>query len=487
MYEQQFKNMRFDFDLSTNKLLLLDTKQNDNQTFYGKAIGKASLSLKGPLENMKMNITGEVNDTTQIFIPTATSRESSEADFIRFKKYGTEIKVEAERPAKLNIDLDLTANNKAQMNVILDPLTGDIIKATGNGRLRIKVPATGAITMNGRYNIEEGKYDFNFQSLVKKPFELLPDVGSFIEWNGDPYNANIHIDAQYVAHNVSLNDLTSNTGINLGSTAQGYRGDVYVIAELRDKLSRPRINFKLDFPQGSPIRSDHDFDMFLTKLENDDNEMLKQVTWLIVFGAFAPYGEFNNGGGNNNYVRAAGLNTISQKLTSEVNKMVSSFLSKVTGDKSLQFDVSSSTYSSSELFNTNASGQSNKLDRTSVQLKVNQSLLNGKVIVTFGGGFDFGLGATAAVQSGNFQWLPDISVQVILSKDRKLRAIAFNKSSLDVNNAAGALGRKTRQGVSLSYSFDFPKQKNDTTELAKPQPAKKEEAAPDPPVNAIPQ
>ena len=85
--------------------------------------------------------------------------------------------------------LILTANNKVTVSVILDELTGDIIEATGNGRLIINVPALGDVTMNGRYNIEQGNYNFNFQSLVKKPFELLPDQNSYIEWNGDPFNA----------------------------------------------------------------------------------------------------------------------------------------------------------------------------------------------------------------------------------------------------------------------------------------------------------
>ena len=82
-------------------------------------------------------------------------------------------------------------------------------------------------------------------------------------------------------------------------------------------------------------------------MQSDDNEMLKQVTWLIVFGSFAPYGELGGGG---NTVRSAGINTISQKITAELNKVVSNLLFKITGDKSLQFDVSTSTYSSASLY-----------------------------------------------------------------------------------------------------------------------------------------
>lgn len=468
LYERGFKNMSYDFDLSTNKLLLLDTKPKDNQQFYGRAIGKATLSLKGPQEDMRMNIIGEANDTTHIYIPTSNNKESADADFIIFKEYGTEIKpVEIGDKTKLSIDMDLTATNKAQIDVILDELTGDIIKATGNGRLRIRVPASGNITMNGRYNIEQGKYDFNFQSLVKRPFLLLPDANNYIEWNGNPYDATINIDAQYTAKNVSLGDLVNNTGLNLGGAVQGYKNDVYVIAQLRNKLTRPDISFKLDFLQGSAIKNDPAFNIFLGKLQSDDNEMLKQVTWLIVFGSFSPYGEL---AGTGSFERT-GINTISQKISEQVNKMVSNLLSKITGDKSLQFDVNTSTYSSSQLY---GSGNTNSLDRQQVNLKLSQSLLNGKVIIVFGGGFDFNIGSASAVSSGNFQWLPDISVQIILSqnfaKGSKIKAIVFNKSSLDVST--GIIGRRNRQGVSLTYTRDFEnfrdlfgggKQKKDTT------------------------
>ena len=212
-----------------------------------------------------------------------------------FKQYGILQKEPSSgEQSNLSIDLDLTANNQAQIDVILDPVTGDIIKATGNGRMQIKVPATGSMSMKGRYNIEHGDYDFNFQSFLRRPFELLPD--SYIEWNGDPYDADIHIDAQYTAERVSINDLISNQSAtnsvdNAFSNVSGYRGDVYVIAQLREKLTQPKISFRLDFPQGSAIKSDNNFNLFLARLQSDDNEMLKQVTYLIVFNSFAPYGE----------------------------------------------------------------------------------------------------------------------------------------------------------------------------------------------------
>ncbi|TAF50100.1 MAG: hypothetical protein EAZ62_08285, partial [Sphingobacteriia bacterium] len=44
---------------------------------------------------------------------------------------------------------------------------------------------------------------------------------------------------------------------------------------------------------------------------------------------------------------------------------------------------------------------------------------------------------------------------IILSEDRKLRAIIFSKNSLDISGAN--FGRRNRQGISISYRKDFEK------------------------------
>jgi hypothetical protein len=463
LYERGFKDMVFDFDLSTKKLLLIDTKAKDNEQFYGKAIGKATLNFKGPESNAKLVIVGEANDTSHIYLPTNTSKESGDADFIVFKQFGQEIvQQKSESKFNLSVDLDLTANNKVDIDVILDEAEGDVIKATGNGRLRIKAGTNEKLDIRGRYNIEKGLYDFNFQSIIQRPFLLLPQSGNFIEWSGDPFKADLHIDAQYEAENISLADLLNNA--NFGSndnSLKAQRGPVYIIAQLREKLNQPTIKFKIDFPQNSPAKTDPSFRQFLSRIEKDDNEMLTQATSLIVFGTFTPYGQGLIGGGAASSINysSLGINTISQKITSEINKQVSNVLFKLFKDKNLKFDLGSSVYSSSNLFNTNLSATSNnKLDRTRVNFKIGRSFLNNKLLVTFGGDLDFNVGNTAA-QSGNLQWLPDLNIEYIISQSNnsKLLGIAFSKNSLDISGFT--LGSRNRKGVSISYrteSNSFP-------------------------------
>lgn len=455
LLEKGFKNLAFDFDMNTKKLLLIDTKLKDNNMFYGKAIGKAQMSFKGPEDKAQMNIVAEATDSSHIILPNSTSKESGTSDFIVFKQYGTEMK--ALKPSSnfnLAVDLDLTANNKVSIDVILDDLTGDVIKAVGNGRLRIHAGTSDPLTIRGRYNIDKGNYDFNFQSFIRKPFVLMADAGNYIEWNGDPYKADVHIDALYTAERISMNELVGNN--NFSGAVKAYRGDVYVIAQLRDKLNLPSIKFKLDFPQGSPIKTDNEFTAFLNRIEKDDNEILKQVSFLIVLGSFAPTG--NNGNNNiaNPYmITSLGVNTISQVLTKEVNKAVSNILFKITGDKSLRFDLGTSLYSSNTLLDANSgiTSNSNKLDRTRVNLKLGYAFANDNVIVTLGSDLDFNVGNATSFQNGNFQWLPDFNIKFILTKDRKLSAIVFTKNSLDISGST--FGRRNRQGVSISYRRDF--------------------------------
>jgi hypothetical protein len=481
LYQKRLKDIRYDFDLATSRLLLIDTKANDNPQFYGTAIGKATLSLSGPQENLHMVITGEPTDSSHIYIPTSTTRESAEADFIVFKQYGTEMKNLALRGAtNIVVDLDLTANPLAKIDVILDELTGDIIKANGFGRLKIHAGTTDNLTINGRYEVQKGSYDFNFQSFIRKPFILKEDAGSYIEWNGDPYNARINIEALYIAENVRLGDLVGNQ--NLGGAVQGYKGDVYVIANLTDNLKQPTIKFRLDFPTGAQVKNDETFNQFLTKIEQDDNEMLKQVTYLIVFGQFAPYGEGRNLGSN---FTTLGFNTISEMISKQVNNVVSNLLYKITGDRSLQFDVSTSLYNSSSLFSGNVTASN--IDRQQVNFKLGYGLFNNKVVITFGGDLDFKMGSNTSTSQalGNLQWLPDLTVDIILSQDRRLRAIVFSRNNLDISS--GDVGRRNRQGVSISYRRDFPNVITETKPAAAVKPeAEKPKNAPVVPVPTDP-
>ena len=122
----------------------------------------------------------------------------------------------------------------------------------------------------------------------------------------------------------------------------------------------------------------------------------------------------------------------------------------------MRFDIGSSVYNSTNLLDPTGGGiaiNANKIDRTRVNLKLGRSFLNDKIVVNVGGDLDFNVRGTSTIQNSDFQWLPDVNIEFILTEDRKLRAILFNRNSLDING--NALGKRNRQGLSISYRKDF--------------------------------
>jgi hypothetical protein len=167
LFHRSFRNLSYDFVINTNKLLLLNTHITDNNQFYGTMIGRANVKLYGPQEDLQMDIKGEPTDSSDIHIPTNTSRESADADFIVWKVYGKEMKSQKLISSENNftVSLDITANNYANVELIIDPLTKDIIKANGHGNLQVRVGTNEDMSIRGLYVIDRGNYNFSFQSF----------------------------------------------------------------------------------------------------------------------------------------------------------------------------------------------------------------------------------------------------------------------------------------------------------------------------------
>ena len=162
-------------------------------------------------------------------------------------------------------DVELNANPLVEVKVQLDELTGDEIKGNGAGTFKIRSGTIEPLTLRGRFDIAAGNYLFTFQSFFKKPFEIKKGGTNYIEWTGDPYDANIKFEAQYKAERVSFSPLAST--LNLTSDASNARSDVYVVAKLTDKLFKPDINFSLEFPSNSVATSNPELGLMLKQMQ----------------------------------------------------------------------------------------------------------------------------------------------------------------------------------------------------------------------------
>ncbi len=431
---ESFKDMFYDLDISTQKprtvgaannkpILLLNTTFKDNQQFYGYVKGTGLLQLRGPQSEMFMTINAVASDkdSSYITLPPTSSRESGIADFLVERKYGKEMEEIDYRSNATNIiyDVDITANPMVTVKVVLDELTGDEIKGKGTGTLNIRSGSTEPLSLRGRFDIEEGNYLFTFQSFFKKPFEIRKGRTNYIEWNGDPYDANINFEAIYTAEKVSYAPLANLLKVN--SAASTTRGDVYVVANLTDKLFKPEIKFSLDFPTNSAAVTDPELALVIQQLEKNVNELNRQVTYLIVFNSFAPSELADNTTGNSSVV-----NTISGIFLNVINDQINKILGNLL--KNDKYNISLNT----SIYNRNIIDPNNKTALnlgSNVNFSIGRSFFNNRFIISTGVGFDAAWQQTDVAQS--IQLLPDVTLEWLINQSGSLRAAFFYRENSD--------------------------------------------------------
>lgn len=482
-----FDNLEFDFAMNTNKLLVLATNGTGKDSYFGTVFAKANMTLKGPLADMRMDIRGEPADSSKLYIRSGPSRESGQADFIVWKVYGREMTPpRAAQESNLTVNLDISANNYANMYVILDELTGDIIQANGHGNLKIKAGTDGEFNITGRYDIDRGNYNFSFQSFLRKPFTLREGVGNYIQWKGDPYDADIKVDAEYHAENVRFSDLgldqfsiQAGTSGGVNSAVRKYRGEVVVVASLTEKLMRPNIKFTIELPQGSALKNDPDALAILQRIQNDENELNKQVAFLIVFNSFGPLQTGSQSGLGNIAFEGVVIGSISGVVSSALSKWSSNIFQKIFNDKSIKVNFNAQLYSGYNLIDNTDRNKIN-YDRSNLNLNIGKSFLNERLTFTFGSALDFGLSTEQAQATKNLQFLPDITAEWKIRQDGKLVLTFFYRDSYNYLTGTGVGARQNRSGASISYRRDF----NKFGELFKGDKKKKPKATPPAPKKA---
>jgi hypothetical protein len=446
-----WKNMVFDIRavVDGRPIQLLNTTAKDNSSFYGKVKGTGFFSLTGPQSDMRMKIDGAASETdsSYITIPNSSSRESGIADFLVERKYGRELSDSVLRKAGTNLtyDVDITGNKMVNVRVVLDELTGDEIRGRGDGNLKIRSGTSEPLTIHGRYAIDEGNYLFTFQSFFKKPFELKKNGDNYIEWTGDPYHANVKIDAVYTtSKKVDFTKLI-NAGITGGNLA-GFQDFVYVIARLRGDLFKPEISFALDFPPESPAKRDLSTSFVIDQVQNNENELRKHVAFLVVLNSFAPVDNAESSLNISSGVDFV-VNSISGFLSSQINAWLNSFLSKTLKIPGLSINFSGS------LYNPNPFGEGGTIpgyERTNFNFAIAKSILRNRAVITFEGNADVPFQTSTQVKA---DFLYNFTTEFLINKSGTIRATIFYKENVDVlsGGSTNSNAKSKRFGGSLAY------------------------------------
>ncbi len=433
LYHTGFDNFVFDnLHFETDKMLVLNTTKDNNSQFYGRVLGSAVVNLNGPASNLHINIDGEPSsneaDSSHIYLPTGSSREAGQIDYIEFVQYGTKMEDESRLREGTNviIDMKLRATPACKVDVILDELTGDVIKGRGSGVLNIHTGTNEPTDIRGRYDIADGQYMFNFQTFLKKYFTLRR--GGYIVFNGNPYDAVIKIDAEYLAKRVDISSL---------ATSRNYkqRENITIVTHLTGNLLKPKIDFDFELPPNSEINDDYIAQKSLSNYRSDRTEMNKQVASLLIFNTFI---SANQNFLSRNSAYSLATNTIGGLVSNMLTNLFNKQLEKATnGVLSTYFDINSNVDTENKAALLQASVQAG--------LKI---ALSERLVVLLGGNIDYNNPYAQLQRKGLIT--PDISIEWLLNKDGSLKVVGFNRTNVDLT-----LGQRNRSGISLTYAKDF--------------------------------
>lgn len=439
-----FQDITFRLYATAPAIEALNLESHDNANFYGHVIARLdAASISGPLENLRMSIQAAPAAESQLYIPVSTSATGNSYNYVTFAKHGETQVISTGRKNRLTINIDAIANPLAEVSLILDPATGDEIRARGNGVIQMEIPAAGDIKIFGNYEIEQGSYNFTFRQLfLKRNFAI--NSGSRIGFNGSLSQTELNVNATYQTR-ASLYELL--TEYEKRSMPDNEREDarriqnVNVLLTMSGSLQQPDLSFKLDLPEKRSVGT-----YAYTKLEQinqSDRELFDQVASLLLIGYFIPPEGIESGVANSGVSGA--VNNISEILSTTTSQQLTNIANKILGDPKLSIDFKYKNYNLSD------GSASNPVNRNEIKVGFRRNFLNDRLIVELGTAYDWGRPAGSNNNTANFNPVGDFRAQYLLNPGGSLRLNAFNVSDYD------ALVDKnvTRRGIGLSWRRSF--------------------------------
>jgi hypothetical protein len=431
VFHNSFKDFRFNFDFTVNKMLILNTRPKDNEFFYGTAYASGYAGIRGDTEKVAFNISAKTEDNTEFFVPLNSSASVSDYPYIIFVNTKKEeeaarerenIFMKQEKTSKIELNFDLEVTPEAEVQLIMDQTAGDMIKGTGSGNLNISMDSRGDLKMAGDYIIENGDYLFTLGDILNKRFSV--EEGGIISWNGAIYNADINLNAIYKLK-ASLSDIYP------GVATLDQRLPVECLLSLSEKLMNPVIKFDINLPT-----ADEETREYLKMAISTEEALSRQFLYLLVMNSFYPDPEYYNAYSNTatqgavTQPDAVGAAAIGVTTTEMLSNQLSKWLSQISND----FDIGFNYRSKSEI------------TPQEVEVALSTQLLNDKVVLN--GNVDVG-GNLSNTQASNISG--DFNIDFKITE--KLRFKVFNRSN---NNLFYETAPYT-QGFGIFYRRDFDK------------------------------
>ena len=415
LQHNSFSDWRLDMQIDAKNLNVLATEFSETALYYGSAFLSGSAHLHGPFSNMQIDVVGQTAPHTNLFIPIQYDTAIGDVSFINFVSKDTDIENTDVLAAKveglqLNFDLDITPD--AEVEIVVDSETKSSLRGKGAGNILLEIDTSGSFAIWGDFIALDGEYNFKNLGLIDKDFLLRP--GGTIVWDGDPYGAQINMQAVY---NVPGG---ANPAILLEGDNVSLKIPTEVTVNLFGNLLNPETpTFEIDFPNASGVMKNE-----LNYRLNDQERRQLQAISLLSQGAFI------------NEVSLAAIS--SQTLTNNLFQKASGIFDNIFTNSNDKLNLSLNYLQGDR----NAAVSIKNRDRLGVSLSTNineRILIDGKVGVPVGGDEETTI-------------IGNLKVEFLLNPTGTLRGRVFNREN-EFQYFGDDLG--FTQGVGLNYQVRF--------------------------------
>jgi len=442
-------NPGFNLTVVADNFQALNSKEKDNDLFYGEMYLDNRLSIKGNLNSPIVEGNIKVNKDTKFTIvmpqsdPSIADREGI-VEFIDqdnptlITKVAVDENLSQTEIIGINASVNIEVDKEASLSIVIDKANGDFLELKGEAQLNGGIDPSGKTTLTGRYELTEGAYEMNF-NFIKRKFEIKD--GSYILWTGEPTAADINITAVYKNEAAPLDLVNDQLGGAADAVRNTYKQKIPFETELKmsGDLMKPSISFDIVLPDGNNSVSAEVINTTqskLTQLRQQPDELNKQVFALLLLNRFI---------GENPFSSEAGGSSVASIARESASKILSQQLNNLAGDLingvELNFDLNTS-----QDFTT---GQEE--NKTDLSVGVSKRLFNDRLKVTVGS--SFGLEGPQQTNETTNNIAGDVSVEYQLSQDGryKLKAYRLNKYQVALQ------GQVIETGVAFILTLDYNK------------------------------
>ncbi|MEN9918643.1 MAG: hypothetical protein RL662_1079 [Bacteroidota bacterium] len=419
-----FTNFMYYVDLSASNFLLYNAPEKLNPMFYGTVFGSGSGVIKGDERVVDINMNLHTNKNTHVYM-NFMEETAAEYSFLSYKSKDGELdslangadryklkRIKTDSGIEMNLNFYVDATPDATVEFLMDPIGGDKLRGSGSGALQFVWGTSKDPMLYGTYQINKGSYNFTFQKIMERKF-LIQD-GSSVQFRGDPFQANINIDAIYKVV-ANLNDLDRNLALSTGQNSV----PVNCLLNITGLLRRPNIKLDIALPAADP-----EIQRQVKSLMNTEDMINRQIVYLLLLSKFY---------------------TPSYAVT---DQKTSDFAAVASATLSAQLSRILSQIDDRWQIGTNIRTSNSEFANTEVELLLSSRLLNDRLLFNGNFGYRDNVHTTDA-------FIGDIDIEVLLNRIGTWRLKAYNHYNEKYYYVGGDKSSVQTQGLGIVYKRDF--------------------------------